>query len=92
MLALTTHHPQVMPSSKTFRYKPLSENLSASFPVVIAELGEVIEKQNKLAPSFRGEIAPSTRTRLSERNWRAPSLCMLPLLNKPLAVVVSPYS
>lgn len=59
---------------------------------MITGLGEVIEKQNKLAPSFHGEIAPSTRTRLSERNWCALSLHSLTLLNKALAVVVSPCS
>ena len=59
---------------------------------MIAELGEVIEKQNKLAPSFRGKIAPGTRSRLSEMNWCASLLRMLILLNKALAVVVSPYS
>lgn len=59
---------------------------------MIAELDEVIEKQNKLAPSFHVKIAPSTRTRLSERNWGAPALSTLTLLNKALAVVVSFYS
>lgn len=91
MLALYHTSPSGYAIFETIQSKPLLENLSTGFPMVTAELGEVTEKQNKLARSFHGESAPSTRTRLSEKNWHALLLHTLTLLNKVLAVVVSPY-